>query len=235
MLDISNRALAYIRISTEDQLLGVSVALQIQAITNYCTNHQLIIGEIFVEKPISGAESVLRRPQLSLLIKLLRRNQAKHIVVYKIDRLSRDFFDLTDLVRLFQRKQIKMHTTDGEVKYLTNDGFLLFIITSLMADLERKRIVERTISALAYKKSIKQVVGTVPYGYYREGKDLIEIASEQLIIMRARTLYRKGHTLTEIVQLMEDTGDMARNGKRFNWTQIKRMIPNYIPVRSVSF
>ncbi len=89
----------------------------------------------------------------------------------------------------------------------------------------------RTKKALEYKKSQGQVTGKVPYGFSRDGKDLVENPDELKVIAIVNKLYEEEMGLTDICRELKSLGHKTRAGKDFSPMQAKRMIENYEDVR----
>jgi DNA invertase Pin-like site-specific DNA recombinase len=114
-------------------------------------------------------------------------------------------------------------------------------VVASLAELERDTISERTVAALeARGRTVGIKAGIPPYGYRYEGKEVL-IVEEQAVIVRLVFALRKEHlsyraiaervkqqTGTSIafktVQLILDRGDVYRGGQRgereHNWPAI---------------
>lgn len=84
------RAVAYIRISSQRQVNGESPETQLQAITEYANRNNIEILETFYDEAKSGKNT--DRPALNSLIAYAakRRGDIDHVLVYKMNRASRD-------------------------------------------------------------------------------------------------------------------------------------------------
>jgi DNA invertase Pin-like site-specific DNA recombinase len=49
-----------------------------------------------------------------------------------------------------------------------------FTMKSFLGEMERRQVKYRTKKAMEYKKARAEVVGSIPYGYRRNGKSLVE-------------------------------------------------------------
>jgi len=61
-----------------------------------------------------------------------------------------------------------------------------------LGEMERRQVKYRTKKAMEYKKQKGEVVGSIPYGFARKGKDLIPVEKEQEIIRIINRLYKQG-------------------------------------------
>ena len=115
----------------------------------------------------------------------------------------------------------------------TPDGFMNFAMKAFLGEMERRQVKYRTKKALEYKKSQGQVTGKVPYGFSRDGKDLVENPDELKVIAIVNKLYEEEMGLTDICRELKSLGHKTRAGKDFSPMQVKRMIENYedVPAR----
>jgi len=66
---------------------------------------------------------------------------------------------------------------------------------------------------MEHKKRNHEVVGAVPYGYQRHGKDLLPHLAEQVIIKDINEMYAAGRNLTEITRALNESGRLTRAGR----------------------
>ncbi len=87
----SNKAVGYIRVSTDDQTYGESQDTQKEKIQAYAHQHDLDIVKWFIEDGVSG-KTVKKRPALKDMLYHLARNKGNigYAVFYKMQRSSRD-------------------------------------------------------------------------------------------------------------------------------------------------
>ncbi len=87
----SNKAVAYIRVSTKDQVDNESIDTQRQRITQYADQNGLEIVKWFIEEGRSG-KTVGKRPAVKDMLFYLARNKGKmgYAIFYKMQRSSRD-------------------------------------------------------------------------------------------------------------------------------------------------
>ena len=107
--------------------------------------------------------------------KLLNELRSRdRLIVYRLDRLTRNSFDFADLWRGYiQRKQICFVSLTENYDTTTADGMLQIKLRVDIADFEREIIRTRTREALAEKRRQGLVISRyIPYGYAKRGKHL---------------------------------------------------------------
>lgn len=122
--------IAYFRVSTVDQ----SIESQRQALGGGFDNE-------FKDEGISGAIPARDRPSFGELLKFIREGDTLH--VYAVDRLGRDAIDVQTTVRdlLTRGVAVEVH---GLGRIAKGVGELILAVLAQVADMERKRIIERT-------------------------------------------------------------------------------------------
>jgi len=223
------RAVGYIRVSTEDQVKGVSLDAQEAKIREYCRYKDLELVEILRDAGISGSKN-RNREGFATIFSRIEQNGISAVVIYSLDRLSRDMLTLLAFERLLNECDIKLHTVDGLIDTSTSSGFMNYAMKAFMGEMERRQVKERTVNALQYKKANGEVTGQIPYGFTREGDDLVEMPQEQAIKARANELYSEGHIVSTVARMLNDEGYATRNGSKWSRKQTQRLLDNYAVV-----
>jgi site-specific DNA recombinase len=165
------------------------------------------------------------------LLESIQSNETNTVILYSLERLSRDMLTLLALERLLDEFEIKLHTVEGEVNTETPDGFMNFAMKAFLGEMERRQVKYRTSKAMEYMKTQGRVTGQIPYGYTRQGDNLQENPQEMEIIRRINQLYSEGRNLTDISGELERSGVRTRKGTNFSIQQVKRLIGNYEDVK----
>jgi len=226
-------AVGYIRVSTAGQAEeGVSLENQAARIEAYCQYKGFELVNIIEDAGISGGKN-RARPGFVELLDTIEQGRADVVILYSLERLSRDMLTLLAMERLLDEYDIELHTIEGQVDTSTPDGFMNFAMKAFLGEMERRQVKHRTKKAMEHLKKKNQVVGSVPYGYSREVDSLIESPAEQGVIAFVNQLYREGRKVAEIVRALNASGHTTRDGKPFQWVQVKRIVTEYRNVYSI--
>jgi DNA invertase Pin-like site-specific DNA recombinase len=139
-------AIAYIRVSTQKQgRSGLGLEGQREAISHFLDQEGYELIEEYVEiETGKGADALDRRPQLAAALKRAKKENA-HIVVAKLDRLSRDVHFISGL--MVERVPFVVAELGSDV-----DSFVLHLYAAL-SEKERQMISQRTRAALRAAQS----------------------------------------------------------------------------------
>lgn len=163
-------AAIYCRVSTDNQESeGTSLLTQLEACLKYCQDKGYDVAYRFSEA-YSGL--TLERPKLSELRELVRTEQIDVVVVYCLDRLSRDPTHGVILTQELEKHGIKLEAVTEDVDN-SELGKLISYIRGFASKLEAEKIRERTMrgkKARAAKGKIPGSVGKHFGFYYVPGK-----------------------------------------------------------------
>jgi DNA invertase Pin-like site-specific DNA recombinase len=218
-----NKAVCYIRVSTEEQVRGgVSLEAQEEKLIAYCRLQGLEVVRIIREEGVSGSKPLETRPGGEELAKLVGSGRIQHVIALKLDRLFRDAENALNQTRRWDNSGIAMHLVDmgGQaINTASAMGRMFLTMMAGFAELERNLIAERTQAALAHKKSHKEAYSPIPYGYDRDGKNLVENPTEQEALRTIQQWYGEGKSLRAIARNLNEQGiptkseGQERNGK----------------------
>ena len=207
------RAYGYVRVSTEEQAAeGLSLEAQEEKIRAYASFKDLELVEIIRDEGASGKD--LNRPGFQELLELVGGKQAEALVVFKLDRLTRNTSDLLHLVEdVFKQGNTRFFSISEEIDTDTAMGRFFLTIMGAMAQMERELISERTSAVLQHKKAQGHSLGLVPYGYERIEGMLHKEPEEQKILRRMKRWRREGLSYKKIAERLNDKGIKPRRQK----------------------
>lgn len=239
--------IGYVRVSTEEQANeGVSLEAQRDRILQYADLYGLHLGAIYEDAGASA--STLERPGLQAALKELGERsgeaQITGLIVAKLDRLTRKLRDLLWLVDVYFNDLYSLLSVAEQLDPRTASGRLVMNLLAAVAQWELETIGERTKEALRHKRERGEFTGgDAPYGFclvgakkvpdssrqrgYRlEGGKLERVEVEQMVIAKARDLYRLGFSLRRVAAALGDWNLPPRGGGEWSPQQIKRLLGN---------
>lgn len=177
----------YVRVSTEEQAKeGFSIRAQEQKLKDYARIKEWAIHKIYIDEGISG-KNITDRPQINQLIKDIKKGLIKNVLIFKIDRLTRNTSDLIYLINLFNEYNCAFNSLCESIDTQTPSGRMFIKIIGIFAEFERENIVERT--KLGFERKVKEgyslCTRTASYGYTRNIGDKIQkINEKEAVIVR---------------------------------------------------
>jgi len=164
------KAAIYCRVSTDNQEAeGTSLQTQLESCLKYCQNKGYQVAYRFSEA-YSGL--TLERPKLNELRELVRVGEIDVIVVYCLDRLSRDPTHGVILTQELEKHAVKLEAVTEDVDN-TELGKLISYIRGFASKLEAEKIKERT----GRGKRARARGGRMPGGFHiTYGYDYIPVS-----------------------------------------------------------
>ena len=145
----SLRVIGYVRVSTHKQDIGPAVqmaALQDAAARN---GWELDIRR----EDAASAASLKNRPVLAEALADLKAGRADALAVSKLDRLSRSVADFATMLETAARQRWAVISLDLGIDTTTITGAAMAQVTVTFAEMERKKIAERTREGMARIKA----------------------------------------------------------------------------------
>lgn len=222
-------AIAYVRVSTGEQIEGVSLEAQESALRAYCDMRGMALVDVVTDPGVSAGKPLSDREGGRRVLEMARRRKVSAVVAYKLDRLFRDTSDALSVTREWDRKNVSLHLVDmGGQTIDTGSAMGRFFLTMMagFAELERNTTAERTRAAMAHKRARGQRTSKdAPFGYRiaDDGKMLIEDEAEQEVIKRVLYLRDEGKSQREIAEVLNES-DVPARGSRWHQTTISRLL-----------
>lgn len=151
---VSNYAVAYLRVSTEEQAKnGASLDAQRTAITAAADARGLDVVAWHEDAGVSGGTAPGKRAGLSAALAELSAGPASVLLVAKLDRLVRSVHYLSGMVEQAKREGWTMASGDGAIDLTTPQGVAMAQVSGVFAELERKLIGIRTSEGMAERRA----------------------------------------------------------------------------------
>jgi DNA invertase Pin-like site-specific DNA recombinase len=220
------RAIIYLRVSTDDQSLGIEA--QRKACLQYCLNRGISIAGEFSDEGVSGSLMPKDRPALTEALNCLKKGDI--LLVAKRDRIARFDKALHAIKEKTEDKKAKIISAIDEGTWTENKDDPMAYMMRLMADgfaeFERLTIKTRTIAALAVKKAKGERTGHIPFGYHlaNDGIHLEIDENEQNIIRLMRKLHESGMSVRNIADELNKQGLFNRSEKPWSKSACHRIL-----------
>jgi len=204
---MTKQAAIYARVSTDDQAeRGYSLPSQIEACQKFASQKGFDVAAVY-QDDISGAKPITSRPEGGQLQRVIESRQVKTVIVYCIDRLSRNIVDLLTTVRDWLQAGVEIYSLD--VGQVTSENDIVLIIKGWQGSDERQKIRERTMRGKNAKARAGKVVGagTALYGYnYSDGELSIDESQAQIVRMIFTWYVEEGLSYFRIASRLTDMG-----------------------------
>lgn len=214
----SLRVAIYIRVSTHWQIDKDSLPLQRSDLINYC---KVILGtENYVVFEDAGYSAKnFERPDFQKMMARVRSGEFSHILVWKIDRISRNLLDFATMYQELKELGVTFVSKNEQFDTSTAIGEAMLKIILVFAELERNMTSERvTATMLARASDGKWNGGKVPFGYSydKEEKSFVINEAESRVVRLMYDLYDEQHSLLAVSKELNRRGYRSRKGAEWS-------------------
>ena len=221
---------------------GESIGNQIELCREYVRTYYgaayLERCEVFEDEGFSGGN--LKRPAFQEMMRKTRQKQYQAIVVYRLDRISRNICDFTGLIDELTKLGVAFVSIREQFDTSTPMGRAMMFIISVFSQLERETIAERIRdNMLELAKTGRWLGGNAPTGFQSEavskvtldGKTrksyrLVPIPAEAEVPKLIFDLYTKTDSLTAVEAELLHRSIKTKQGKDFTRFSIKAILEN---------
>ena len=221
----------YVRVSTEEQAQeGFSIRGQIEKLKAYALLKDWDIFDIYNDEGISG-KNIVDRPDINRLIDDIESGKVNNVLVFKVDRLTRNTRNLLELVELFEEYNCAFNSLTESIDTDTPSGRMFLKIIGIFAEFERENLVSRL--KLGFERKAKEgytlANNNISYGYEKEKGQKIQTIhlEESKIVKEIFSMFLdKNISMTGIAKTLNDRKISSKNNTGWKTNTIKQILMN---------
>ena len=224
------KAAIYVRVSTHHQVDKDSLPFQRQELENY-SRYALNIEDFEIFEDAGYSAKNTDRPKYQEMMSRIRQDEFTHILVWKLDRISRNLGDFTDLWEELKDKNISFISKMEQFDTSSAMGEAMLRIILVFAELERKLTAERVFSIMLSRAQKAQRNGAqivLGYGWDENKKDLIIIEDEAKIIRQMFDKYEEVISTPLLAKWLDEQGITTKYNNKWNPRTIIYVLRNPI-------
>ncbi len=212
-----------------------SVESQFNICIEYIKNNNYYADSIveYTDEGFSGANTY--RPGYEKLMDDVNGKKIDLLICYKIDRLSRNVLDFSNIFNTLQQNNIQFISVKEQIDTSTPLGRAMMYICSVFAQMERETIAERIKdNMIQLAKSGKWAGGKSPFGYSRVKKEIngkkhtiLAINEDQLPFLNMIfDTFLDGYSLGGLETYFRKKGIKSINNKYLCASQLYQILKN---------
>lgn len=195
------RVAIYCRVSTREQAtLGYSIENQKSKNLMYLQlfDYEIEHIEFYLDKGASAGS--LNRKEMQRMLEDIEDGKIDEVIVYKLDRLSRNVLDVYELLQMFLANDVNLVAVLDNLDIKTANGRMVLGILAIFAQWERETVIERTNDGLLQMVGEGKYPKTgCPFGYKKNEDKFLQINdAEADIVIKIFFWAKCGYTFTEI-------------------------------------
>lgn len=225
-----------------DKRDSVSIETQIDDCKNICDEENIIT---YFDKGFSGKNT--DRPKLKKLIYDIENGSISKVVVYKIDRISRNITDFYNLYEMMKNNDCELVSYNEKFDTSNSMGRAMMGVLAVFAQMERENISTRIKDNYSFRvKDRRWASGKAPFGFQNgkskiDGKTtLIPVKAEINAVQIIFNLYATERNIS-IGKLQDKLNELGIKGhqtqKGFSRTTLTRILKNpiYAPANELIY
>jgi site-specific DNA recombinase len=168
-----------------------------------------------------GSGKSAERESYQELLRAIRNHLVEVVVVYRLDRLSRNVVDVYNALDLFRKEEVGFVSVQESFDTTTAMGRAMLGVAAVFAQLTREMFAENVKDGLLCRAQSGKYTGgphTRPYGYeYRDGKLQVREEEAQVVRRVFRLYTEQGWGLHRIAVLLNAEGIPTAQGLEGRW------------------
>ena len=162
------RAGLYERVSTDEQIKGLSINTQIANLEEYCKENKIKIVGHYTDAGVSGGKAYSKRPEMSRLLDDVKAGKIDIILFTKLDRWFRNIKEYYKVQEILELNGAGWKAIQEDYDTTTSDGRLKLNIYLSIAQNEREKGSDRIKVVFDHKlKNGELTTGSLPRGYMK--------------------------------------------------------------------
>lgn len=231
------KAALYTRVSTHWQIDKDSLRVQRQELLQYAA---LMLGTtdcvVFEDAGFSAKNT--DRPKYREMMARIRKGEFTHLLVWKIDRISRNLLDFTNMYSELKALGVTFVSKNEAFDTSSAIGEAMLKIILVFAELERSMTSERvTAVMLSRAQSGLWNGGRIPYGYSydKATKEFSLNREEALVVKKIFRVYEATKSILATTKNLNESGIRTRAGTSWNTVGVHKILKNPFYVGSYRY
>ena len=226
----NNLAWSYYRYSSDAQS-DASIAQQREAVEKFAAENGWMICREYKDEAISGTDS--ERREFRALLHDVGIAKPAALIVWKLDRLSRDFYDLFDAFRIIEDAGCAVYSVT-EAHLRGNSDKLLKALTAYQAEMYVSNLSDNIRRGQAdvaknglyagYRVLGYKAVPALDAASHRQRYAIDETTAP--VVVRIFSEYVNGERPTDIIRRLNEEGFRSVRGKEFCINSFRKIIHN---------
>ncbi len=223
-----DEAALYVRVSTRYQVDKDSLPFQRKKLKEYLKFLGITRFTIFEDDGYSAKNT--DRPEYQKMMSGIRRGQFTHLIVWKVDRISRNLLDFAEMYEELKKHGVTFISLNEQFDTSTAIGEAMLKIILIFAELERKMTAERVMGIMLDRaENGLWNGGHIPIGYRLDEGDAFPVPDwngEAELVKMIFDKYEETRSTTQIARMLYRDGIRGRRGGTWTSKVIHDMIRN---------
>ena len=201
-------AVVYARYSSDNQT-EQSIEGQLRVCEQYAKNNDILILDTYIDRAMTGTND--NRPDFQRMIKDSEKHEWQYILVYKIDRFSRNKYEIAKYKKILKDNGVKLLSAMENIPD-TPEGIILESLLEGMAEYysaELSQKIRRGMNETRLKGNFSG--GQLLYGYKLENRKIFIDEEQAQVVKYIYEQYALGTYVKDIIQHLTENHILNRD------------------------
>lgn len=215
----------YMRYSSDKQT-EQSIEGQERVCSEFCKQNGYNIVDRYIDRATSAFKNTDKRTDFQRMIKDSEKKSFQAVVVYKLDRFSRNRYDSATYKSRLKKNGVRVISATENISD-NPEGVILESVLEGMAEFYSKELsqkISRGLRESALKG--KNIGGVVPLGYKIHNHKLVIDPVGANVVKEAFSLYADGTPVSEMVKIFNEKGYRTAKKAKFNKNSFHSILIN---------
>ena len=195
-----------------------SIETQTKLITDFCKTNEIHLDKIIVDEGMSGSgEKTDKRDGYNSVLNMIKDGELDTLVVISISRWGRNLGEIYNSVQLMEKKGVKFLSIKENVDTSSIYGRFTLSLLGSLYEMELELIRERVRDTLKVKKENGKVYSPTPFGFDRNGDELVDNKKEKRLLRKMLRLKENGSSYGYISKYLTRNRHKTKSGRK--WTR----------------
>ncbi len=215
-------AVIYARYSSDSQS-EQSIEGQLRVCEQYAKNNDILILNTYIDRAMTGTND--NRPDFQKMIRESNSKEFESIIVYKIDRFSRNKYETAKYKKILKDNGVKLLSATENIPD-TPEGIILESLLEGMAEYYSAELAQK-VSRGMKETRLKGFFqgGFLPFGYKLDGRKIVIDETKLEIVKSIFEQYANGVFVKDIMKDLNEKG-ILNKGKPFARNTLYKMLKN---------
>ncbi|MBR2030395.1 MAG: recombinase family protein [Clostridia bacterium] len=215
-------AVIYARYSSDKQT-EQSIEGQLRECTEYARRNKIIVVDTYIDRATTGTND--NRAAFQKMMKICEKQAWDYILVYKLDRFSRNKYEMAIHRKTLRDNDIKLVSVKENIPD-SPEGIILESLLEGMAEYYSAELSQKVKRGMRESRLKGYYTGGhIPYGYMKVGRKLEIDPEKATIVNRIFQEYVEGKMLKEIGDNLTKEG-ILHLGKPFTLDALSKLVKN---------
>ena len=159
---------------------------------------------------------------------MIEDGEVNTLVVISISRWGRNLGEIYNSVQIMEKNKVQFLSIKENVDTSSVYGRFTLSLLGSLYEMELELIKERVKDTLKVKKENNKVYSPTPFGYNRNGDDLIENKKEKRLLRKMFKLKKSGLSYGKISDYLKRNRHLTKSGGKWTPNNVYSIMKNHI-------